>query len=200
MPAELVWPGMALPGDQWRDTVPSVDDCSRTAPPPAPSGVAGMHRSRRLVCVGIRSFAFLCGQKHPRHDQDCASDMLRSHRRRLSQGNCLGALRPSAPRWCKREVVKAQECMPQFPRFLPIPPDALTPPHPSSDPPLAFDETAHIRLLYPPGCGEILGVWSRDEVTRFEFEDAGRFGPGLANRFERRFPADGFEVFGEIIG
>ena len=45
-----------------------------------------------------------------------------------------------------------------------------------------------------------LGVWSRDEVTWVEFEDIGCFGPGLADRLERRFPADGFEVFGEIVG
>ena len=43
--------------------MPSVDDCSRTAPPPAPSGggwnasgsLAGFRRTHRLVCVGIRS-------------------------------------------------------------------------------------------------------------------------------------------------
>ena len=48
--------------------------------------------------------------------------------------------------------------------------------------------------------GPGLGVWSRDEVTWIEFEDVGRFGPGLADRFERRFPTDGFAVFGAIIG
>ena len=43
---------MALPGSLGI-TVPSVDDCSRTAPPPAPSGVAGMDRNQWLACVGI---------------------------------------------------------------------------------------------------------------------------------------------------
>jgi hypothetical protein len=33
--------------------VPSVNDCSRTAPPPAPSGVAGMRRNHRLASIGI---------------------------------------------------------------------------------------------------------------------------------------------------
>ena len=45
---------MTPPGDHWRDTVPSVNDYSRTAPLPAPSGVAGMRRNHWLVCVGIR--------------------------------------------------------------------------------------------------------------------------------------------------
>ena len=39
----------------------------------------------------------------------------------------------------------------------------------------------------------------RIKVTGFEFEDVERFGPGLAERLERRFPAYGFEVFGEIV-
>ena len=47
----LAWHG--APRDHWRDTVPSVDDCSRTAPPPVPSGVAGMHRNQWLASVGI---------------------------------------------------------------------------------------------------------------------------------------------------
>jgi hypothetical protein len=65
----LAWHG--APRDHWRDTVPSVNDCSRTAPPPPPQGwleyvgitgwlpsesPAGMNRHRRLLCVGIRSF------------------------------------------------------------------------------------------------------------------------------------------------
>jgi transposase len=33
--------------------VPSVNDCSRTAPPPAPSGVAGIRRNHWLASVGI---------------------------------------------------------------------------------------------------------------------------------------------------
>ena len=47
----LAWHG--APRDHWRDTVPSVNDCSRTALPPAPSGVAGMPRNHRLASVGI---------------------------------------------------------------------------------------------------------------------------------------------------
>ena len=47
----LAWHG--APRDHWRDTVPSVNDCSRTAPPPAPSGVAGMRRNHWLASVGI---------------------------------------------------------------------------------------------------------------------------------------------------
>ena len=43
---------MALP-DQWRATVPSVNDCSRTVPPPDPLRVAGMHRNQWLASVGI---------------------------------------------------------------------------------------------------------------------------------------------------
>ncbi len=51
---------MALP-DQWRATVPSVDDCSRTAPPPDPlrggwnasESVAGFRRNHRLEWIGI---------------------------------------------------------------------------------------------------------------------------------------------------
>ena len=42
---------MALP-DHWRATVPSVDDCSRTAPPP-PSRVAGIDRNQWLAWPGI---------------------------------------------------------------------------------------------------------------------------------------------------
>ena len=49
----LAWHG--APRDCWRDTVPSVNDCSRTAPPPAPSGVAGMRRNQWLASVGIRT-------------------------------------------------------------------------------------------------------------------------------------------------
>ena len=47
----LAWHG--APRGCWRDTVPSVNDCSRTAPPPAPSGVAGLHRNHRLASLGI---------------------------------------------------------------------------------------------------------------------------------------------------
>jgi len=47
----LAWHG--APRDSWRDTVPSVNDCSRTAPPPDPSGVAGMRRNQWLASVGI---------------------------------------------------------------------------------------------------------------------------------------------------
>jgi hypothetical protein len=47
----LAWHG--APRNQWRNTMPSVDDCSRTAPPPAPSGVAGMRRNQWLASVGI---------------------------------------------------------------------------------------------------------------------------------------------------
>jgi len=47
----LAWHG--APRDHWRDTVPSVNDCSRTAPPRAPSGVAGMRRNQWLASVGI---------------------------------------------------------------------------------------------------------------------------------------------------
>ena len=39
----LAWHG--APPDHWRDTVPSVNDCSRTALPPAPQGW--------LECLGI---------------------------------------------------------------------------------------------------------------------------------------------------
>ena len=47
----LAWHG--APRDHWRDTVSSVNDCSRTALPPAPSGVAGMPRNHPLASVGI---------------------------------------------------------------------------------------------------------------------------------------------------
>jgi hypothetical protein len=54
----LAWHG--APRDHWRETVPSVDDCSRTAPPPllrggwnASESVAGFRRNHRLVCVGM---------------------------------------------------------------------------------------------------------------------------------------------------
>jgi hypothetical protein len=60
---------MAFPGGYEGESVPSVDDCSRTAPPPysgrlACLGItgwlpsespAGLPRNRRLLCVGIRS-------------------------------------------------------------------------------------------------------------------------------------------------
>ena len=45
----------------------------------------------------------------------------------------------------------------------------------------------------------LLGVLSWDEVTRVEFKVVGCFSLGLADRFKRPLPADGFEVFGEII-
>jgi len=50
------WQSLAwhdAPRDHWRDTVPSVNDCSRTAPPPAPSRVAGKRRNQWLASVGI---------------------------------------------------------------------------------------------------------------------------------------------------
>jgi hypothetical protein len=63
----LAWHG--APRDHWRETVPSVDDCSRTAPPPPTQGwleclgiggwlpsesPAGLRRNDRLESVGIR--------------------------------------------------------------------------------------------------------------------------------------------------
>ncbi len=53
---------MALLGDPWRATVPSVNDCSRTAPLPtlirgdwdASELLAGLRQNHWLLCVGIR--------------------------------------------------------------------------------------------------------------------------------------------------
>ncbi len=55
----LAWHG--APRDHWEATVPSVEDCSRTAPPPGPvrggwnasESVAGFGRNHRLEWIGI---------------------------------------------------------------------------------------------------------------------------------------------------
>ena len=46
----------------------------------------------------------------------------------------------------------------------------------------------------------MLDVWSRDEVTRIDFEDFGSIRPCKVDRLEGRFPFQRFEVLGEIIG
>ncbi len=45
-----------------------------------------------------------------------------------------------------------------------------------------------------------LGVWSRDEVTRINFEDFRAFGPSKADCFEGRSPFQCLEMLGKVIG
>ncbi len=45
-----------------------------------------------------------------------------------------------------------------------------------------------------------LGIWSRNEVVRVNFEDRWDFDPGLANGLVGRSPPQGFEVLGEVVG
>ena len=46
----------------------------------------------------------------------------------------------------------------------------------------------------------VLGVWSRDEVTRVKFENFWCVVPGLADGLEGCFPLESLEVLGEIVG
>ena len=45
-----------------------------------------------------------------------------------------------------------------------------------------------------------LDVWSRDEVTRVEFEDFWCCRPGVADGFERGLPPERLEMLGKVIG
>src|SRR5215471_12360646 len=45
-----------------------------------------------------------------------------------------------------------------------------------------------------------LGVWSRNEVVRIDFEDWWVFGPGLADDLIGRSPFQGLQVLGEVAG
>ena len=47
---------------------------------------------------------------------------------------------------------------------------------------------------------QTLGVWSRNEVVRIDFEDCGNFRPGLADDLIRRTPFEGLQVLGEVVG
>ena len=48
--------------------------------------------------------------------------------------------------------------------------------------------------------GLSLGVWSRNEVVRIDFEDCGSFRPGLADDLIGRSPFQGLQVLGEVVG
>src|SRR3954471_1893156 len=50
------------------------------------------------------------------------------------------------------------------------------------------------------GSGKKLGVWSRDEVVRVDFERGRVFRPSLADGLERGSPSEPLQVLSEVIG
>ena len=74
--------------------------------------------------------------------------------------------------------------------------------------PLLYIIIMHFMDAHPDikiaGCRTVnqdrLGVWSRNEVVRIDFEDCGNFRPGLADDLIGRSPFQGLQVLGEVVG